>query len=155
MKIIIVDNDETDRRAISRCLASIGETDVVEVASGRECLERLAEEKFELMMLDFYLDDCEGLDLVDKMKAIGVSLPIVVVTGLGDEFLRNKLRTFGIDDYITKDKLCPKLLKVTARLAVENHKRRALTGELMVRIKADLEKLGQSLDAKLAEFNDK
>lgn len=74
--------------------------DVVE--SGARCLERLAAGNYDLLLLDNRLPDMDGLDLLARLRAEGQRLPVVMVTGVGDDETVARALRAGAADYVPK-----------------------------------------------------
>ena len=72
------------------------------VESGARCLERLAAEPFDLLLLDQRLPDMDGLDVLAKLRAEGQHLPVVMVTGIGDDETVARALRAGAADYVPK-----------------------------------------------------
>jgi len=72
------------------------------VGTGAECLERLAEQSFDILLLDNRLPDMDGLDVLCKLRTDGHTLPVVMVTGMGDEETVAKSLRAGAVDYVSK-----------------------------------------------------
>ncbi len=70
--------------------------------TGEEFLQRLKEGSYDVLLLDYRLPDMDGIDLLKELAALGVKLPIVMVTGTGDEELVVKILRFGTSDYVPK-----------------------------------------------------
>lgn len=91
------------------------------VGTGVDCLGRLSEESFDILLLDNRLPDMEGLDVLGKLRANGHTLPVVMVTGMGDEETVAKSLRAGAADYVSKSEpdyltMLPDLLRqVVAR----------------------------------------
>gem|GEM_PF-926134 len=72
------------------------------VETGRMCLERLSETKHDLLLLDHRLPDMDGLDVLRSLIRTGVPIPVVFVTGWGDEDLVVKALRLGAVNYVPK-----------------------------------------------------
>lgn len=72
------------------------------VMTGKELIEKIKEESFDIILLDNHLPDIEGVDLIQKITNLNIKTPIVIITGLGDEELVLKAIRFGAVDYISK-----------------------------------------------------
>jgi PAS domain S-box-containing protein len=58
---------------------------------------------FDLILLDQQLPDMKGLELLQRLAREGVSVPVLMVTAHGDEYLATKVLQAGALDYIAKD----------------------------------------------------
>jgi PAS domain S-box-containing protein len=73
------------------------------VGSGQQCLARLAEATYDVLLLDNRLPDMDGMEVLKHVNDRGLSLPVVVVTAAGDEALVVQLLRFGAWDYVAKE----------------------------------------------------
>jgi two-component system cell cycle response regulator len=71
----------------------------------REAITQLQKETFNLLFLDYDFQDGTGFDLLIEMGKKGIDIPVVVITGSGDEMLASKIIQAGAYDYIPKSKL--------------------------------------------------
>ncbi|VAX00954.1 hypothetical protein MNBD_GAMMA22-979 [hydrothermal vent metagenome] len=81
--IFIVDDDPAMRDSLSWLLKNIGYT-VDVFSSAQEFLERYEPQAAGCMVLDVRLPGMSGLQLQQKMKAEGISLPVIIISGHGD-----------------------------------------------------------------------
>ena len=77
-RVLIVEDDEVQREAVSRLLAA-GDVETVGVGTAAECLERLKQETFDCMVLDLSLPDASGFALLETLSSQGGSFPPVIV----------------------------------------------------------------------------
>ncbi len=71
--------------------------------SGREALEKLAEEHFDLLLTDLSLPDgVSGLDLARHVKESASGLPVILITAYGSESVAEQARHAGVFDYVPK-----------------------------------------------------
>ena len=66
--------------------------------------------KFDCVFLDYGLPDGDGLTLVRNVRQAGIKVPLIVLTGQGDEEIAVELMKAGASDYIAKNKLSPESL---------------------------------------------
>jgi PAS domain S-box-containing protein len=72
------------------------------VHSGEQCLARLAQGTYDVLLLDHHLPDMDGVDVLRELAARDVPLPVVMVTGVGDEALVVQVLGLGAFDYVPK-----------------------------------------------------
>jgi two-component system OmpR family response regulator len=99
--LLVVDDDHEIRRLLSRYLSEQGFR-VASAGSKREFDERLATEKFDLVILDVMLPDGSGLDLCRELRQRIPGLPVILVTALKEDVDRIIGLEIGADDYIAK-----------------------------------------------------
>jgi signal transduction histidine kinase/DNA-binding response OmpR family regulator len=103
MRILLVedhpDQAELTRRTLERQLRG---ANVTVADRGVACLSRLAGASYDLLLLDYSLPDINGLGLLKEVKARGYRLPVVMVTGQGDERIAVEAMKGGASDYLIK-----------------------------------------------------
>ena len=86
-QILLVDDEQQVRESIKLLLA-IDRHDVVEAAGGEEALELLSTQRFDLVILDYFMPGLPGSQVARRMKAMAPFLPILMITAflekLGD-----------------------------------------------------------------------
>ncbi len=102
-KILIVDDSSSNLLLISNFLESEG-FDVTTCVKGREALSQLAKDKPDLLMLDLMMPDVDGLTILDSIRKNPetTSLPVVVVSAVGDGEKKDGAYKLGISGYISK-----------------------------------------------------
>ncbi len=116
MRVLIVDDDRLDRQAARRVLAATGLAgEIAEAERGDEALTRLASEPFDAVLLDFQLPDADGLSVLQEAQSRGIRVPIIALTGYGDERVAVALMKAGAADYLSKARLSPDLLGQSLR----------------------------------------
>lgn len=119
LRLLLVDDDEVDRAAVVRAIARLGGgADVVEACDGDEALAR-AGEPFDCILLDHNLPRRSGLETLQALRARGVTTPVVVLTGSGDEAVAVAMMKAGAADYVVKGTLSPEALWARIRHAVQ------------------------------------
>jgi DNA-binding NtrC family response regulator len=131
MKILIVDDQRSARRVLRLMLASLEGVEVLEAGSMEESLAMIQKAPPDLLLLDIRLSpdarDRGGLELLRKLRAMGSSVPAVMVTSLVElSEIREAMRN-GAQDYVLKDELCPEMLLPIVKTFRE---RLALRGEV-------------------------
>jgi CheY-like chemotaxis protein len=78
-RVLIVDDDEAARRALSLCLVSFG-YEPTEASDGIEALNRLQTGTYALMITDYRMPGLNGLELLHIVKRTW-SIPVLLVSG--------------------------------------------------------------------------
>lgn len=99
--IFLLEDDETLGRGIAMALTR-PEVSVVCRPSLAKAREALAEDRFDLLILDVNLPDGSGLDLLHQVRAEGDAAPVILLTANDLELDEVTGLEAGADDYITK-----------------------------------------------------
>lgn len=99
--VYLVDDDESIRRALSRVLDTEG-FEVSAFESAEQFLERFEPGMRGCLVLDMTMPGLTGLELQAKLSNVGVSLPIVFLTGNGDIPMTVQALKGGASDFLTK-----------------------------------------------------
>ncbi len=101
-RVLIADDDQAILNLIARLLKGVGADEVVEVKTGSDTIDHLGRDKFDLVVLDRYLPDLDGLDLIRQVRAGGYTVPIVMVTGEARKDQVMAALQAGASDYMIK-----------------------------------------------------
>jgi PAS domain S-box-containing protein len=82
-------------------------------------LNHLSDSRFDIVLLDLYLPDSQGLDTFTKVRIRTPELPIIVLSGLDDETTAINAVKEGAQDYLVKGQLDCNLLKRSIYYAIE------------------------------------
>ena len=70
--------------------------------TGEEALELVRHYDYDIMVLDLMLPDMEGYDVVRRMRAARIEVPVLILSGLTRPQAKVKGLTLGADDFLTK-----------------------------------------------------
>jgi len=113
--ILVVDDEASVRMLLRRYLERDGYL-VVEAVDGADALQRLAEQPFDLAVIDVMMPKVDGFDLVRQVRSRS-DVPVIMLTGRGEESSRVAGLELGADDYMVKPFSMPELVaRVRARL---------------------------------------
>lgn len=102
--ILIVDDSQFDRDLLAKALARRGRFRILEANSGDQCLEILATQQVDLILMDILMPGTIGTQVLLKIRERfnAIELPIIMVTAKADpEDVVGCLQT-GANDYISK-----------------------------------------------------
>jgi two-component system OmpR family response regulator len=100
-RVLVVDDEDSITDLVSTALRYVG-FEVAVAANGRQALERAATFRPELVVLDVMLPDLDGFEVVRRLRADGVRVPIVFLTARDATEDKVAGLTIGGDDYVTK-----------------------------------------------------
>jgi DNA-binding response OmpR family regulator len=98
-KILVVDDEEHIRFLYSEELTEVG-YEVITADSGYKLLERIEDEKPDLVVLDIKMLDYNGLDLLQDIRNKFYNLPVVLCTAY-DTF-KEDMKSIAADYYVIK-----------------------------------------------------
>jgi len=115
--ILLVDDDDDLREALSEQLVMTEDFEVFESGSGAEAMARIKEQHFDLLILDVGLPDTDGRELCRLMRKQGVKAPVIMLTGHDSDADTILGLDAGANDYVTKPFKFPVLLaRIRAQL---------------------------------------
>lgn len=103
-RLLVVDDSKMMRMGISRSLKQIGVQFIEEASHGRQALERLQAEPFDLMLLDVEMPEMTGLEVLAQMQQHPQlrGFPVIVISGGQDIDDVVRCIEMGADDYLPK-----------------------------------------------------
>ncbi|MCF7956916.1 MAG: response regulator [Phycisphaerae bacterium] len=163
--VAIVDDDESLTFLMKRRL-ELAHFNIITFHSGREAIAWLREHSVDLLLLDYYLADMTGAEVICSLTEAGVSLPFILMTGHGDEELAVEMMTHGALDYIVKniaflDLLLPlvgqamKRIDQKHRLAQAEIELRKAHDELEIRVRERTAELSRANELLKKEISDR
>jgi len=142
LRILIVDDDRVDRMAVKRLLLqSAFHIEVSECDDQRSAGEAVKETAFDCVLLDYHLPGSDGLAVLRELRNGGNPVPVVALTGQGDEEVAVELMKAGAADYLNKNTLTAERLERSLRYALalhraEEERRQLLEREQQARLQA-------------------
>ena len=145
LRVLVIDDEPPIRKLLRMALGAEG-YQTFEAANGKEALNHLSKNP-DVIILDLGLPDAQGHDLLHAIRVRNERVPVVVLSGRGDEAGKVKALDFGADDYITKPFGMNELLarmRAAVRHQLQTHEERAVfrTGELSVDLVRRIVKVG-------------
>ncbi|MEI8184900.1 MAG: response regulator transcription factor [Actinomycetes bacterium] len=100
-KILVVDDEDGIRDLISDAL-SIGGFEVETSPDGLQGLKAIRDHRFDLLILDVNMPKMDGFALLEKVRADGLTTPVIMLSARGQKVDINQGLRLGADDYMTK-----------------------------------------------------
>lgn len=160
IRILHVDDDEQDYIIIRDLLDDITDLNIqlVWVATYEEALTILTRNEHDLCLLDYFLGEHNGLELIKQAKANGSHIPIVMLTGTGSRIIDWEAMKSGVIYYLDKNRMDEFDLERAIRYGIEHaellRQVRDLNASLEERVEKRTEQLQQAneqLEREIAE----
>src|SRR5215470_4785465 len=113
-RILVVDDEENIRHTLRGVLADEG-YDVLEAPDGRRALELLAHAEPRLAIVDVWMPEVDGVELVERMRTQAPGVPIIVISGHGTIETAVRVIRLGAFDFLEKPFQLESLLQVVDR----------------------------------------
>ncbi|MCO5171356.1 MAG: response regulator, partial [Planctomycetes bacterium] len=133
LKVLVVDDDPDASftlQALLELAPSAPATETAQATTFEEGLARTVAGGFDVLVFDHRLGRRTGLELIGECRAQGVTTPIVVLTGRGDEQVAVQAMKAGAIDYLVKHRLTPEHLVAALRHAAERGERERLARQV-------------------------
>jgi PAS domain S-box-containing protein len=107
LHILVVDDDRAHAEFVRELLRmDVAREAAVDIAvSYDEALRLLREREFDVALFDYMLDRGDGVSLLREVRAAGNDIPVIMLTGRGDEEIAVDAMKAGASDYLSKSNL--------------------------------------------------
>jgi CheY-like chemotaxis protein len=107
IRILYVEDDKTNQIVLKSLLGLVGFKSVSIADCGQRALEMLAQPDFQvdLILMDIGLPDIDGITLTEKIRSsdfTAKSVPIIALSGNVAQAVKEKSRTAGMNDFLSK-----------------------------------------------------
>lgn len=125
--ILLVEDNEMDVAIVQRCfrrdqlIQVTGEIEITVVNSLKQAREVIAKRSFDAILLDLGLPEGTGIDILHKVTAFNLQIPIIILTGNEDDALGVEALRAGADDYLKKSSISPDTLPRSVRYSIERN----------------------------------
>ncbi|MDC4227475.1 MAG: response regulator [Candidatus Manganitrophus sp.] len=127
VKILLVEDNIDQRELTLRAFQKRNpNVRITPVETGPACLEALGKDHFDAIILDYSLPMMNGLEVLSEIQTKGYTVPVIMVTGQGDEKVAVEAMKRGACDYIIKSQnyhqtLPPVVQKVIDQTRLKGH----------------------------------
>lgn len=121
LSVLLIEDDEDDWILTQALLSEVGEAEyaLTWAATFDEGLRRLADEPFDVCLLDYNLGEQTGMELLSRALAAGIEVPIIFLTGQSERALDVEATQLGAADFLVKGRIRGDLLERSIRYAME------------------------------------
>jgi two-component system OmpR family response regulator len=107
-RILLIEDDQEIADEVANDLIDRA-YDVTRAATGSQGAEEARRGKYDLLIVDLLLPECDGLSIIQGLRREGIQVPVLVVSALGAVNDRIRGLKMGGDDYVTKPFALPEL----------------------------------------------
>ena len=101
-KVLLVDDNELNIKVAETTLKKY-ELNITSVTSGSECIEKVIENEYDIILLDDMMPELDGCQTLENLKSLdGFKIPVIMMTASSKDEVQNKLDTYGFDGYLSK-----------------------------------------------------
>jgi PAS domain S-box-containing protein len=104
IKILLVDDNAVNRQVVKLFTAKLS-PQFVEAANGQEALDRLLDERFDIVLLDVHMPVMDGKEAIRRIRASSESwreIPVIALTADAMSGDRERYLALGMSDYVSK-----------------------------------------------------
>ncbi len=123
MKILLVEDNPVDRMFVAKSLRQVDGFDyeLVLCESLASALEHLVSSQFDVILLDLWLPDCEGLETCRRIVAVAHNIPVIVMTATDNRALAAEAMRSGAQDYLVKGAFPGSAIARVLQYAIDRH----------------------------------
>ncbi len=119
--VLVVDDSAIDRHRVGRLLQRVPNLLVVFASHGLEALESIARERIDLVVTDLIMPKMDGWELVAKMTSEYPLIPVILMTGQGNEQIAVRALKAGAASYVPKSVLASLLVETVENVLEAAH----------------------------------
>jgi CheY-like chemotaxis protein len=131
LSLLLVEDDRADAVIVEDLIADgVADIRVVWAQSMAHAERELASARPDCVLLDLHLPDANGMDALDRIAKRDATVPIVVLTGLNDEYFGASAVAAGAQDYLVKGRVEPEMLRRALLYAIERKRFELIAADL-------------------------
>lgn len=123
-KVLIVDDEQWVRDVFKEFCELSTAFDVDLASNGKEALEKINCNRYDLVTLDLIMPEYSGLEVLTELKKITPNIPVMVITGNATEKIINEAGVMGACSVLYKPIMLESFIaELTATLSNQNYKK--------------------------------
>ncbi|OBA83188.1 fused response regulator/phosphatase [Mycobacterium sp. 1164966.3] len=131
LSLLLVEDDRADAVLVEELIAdTVADIRVVWAESMAHAERELAAARPDCVLLDLHLPDAHGIEALDRIAKHDDTVPIVVLTGLNDEYFGASAVAAGAQDYLVKGRVEPDALRRALLYAIERKRAELIAADL-------------------------
>lgn len=138
LNILLIEENPDHAELIIRSLPKVK---ITQVKTYSQCFKILKTKKIDLILMD-YIEESSGVNLIRDLKSRYLHIPLIVITGEGDEQTAAKSIQAGANEYIVKTR---ESLQSLPKIITKTIKKEKLTGPFLSKKRPSSKKTKNSL----------
>lgn len=112
------DNDVC--RMLTTKIAKLAGVQCDTVEDGLECCKKIEEnpQQYDLILMDIVMPGMDGIDAAERIRQLGVNIPIVAISGVDTKDMKQRCSTAGMNGFLAKPLTIAKLKEVLSQQKV-------------------------------------
>ncbi|MDM7923683.1 MAG: hybrid sensor histidine kinase/response regulator [Pyrinomonadaceae bacterium] len=121
IKVLLVEDDDDDFVLVKDLFAEIGNRryELVRASSFEDAVAKSDPESYDVCLLDYQLGAHDGLELMGELRSLGITCPMILLTGQSDNSLDLMAMKAGASDYLFKGKVDAAGLERSIRYSIQ------------------------------------
>lgn len=129
--MLLVEDDRADAVLVEDLISdAVADIRVIWAQSMAHAERELASARPDCVLLDLNLPDANGMDALARIAKRDAAVPIVVLTGLNDEYFGASAVAAGAQDYLVKGRVEPEMLRRAVFYAIERKRAELISADL-------------------------
>jgi serine phosphatase RsbU (regulator of sigma subunit) len=129
--LLLVEDDRADAVLVEDLITdAVTDIRVVWAKSMAHAERELVSARPDCVLLDLHLPDASGIDALNRIANLDATVPIVVLTGLNDEYFGASAVAAGAQDYLVKGRVEPEMLRRALLYAIERKRAELIAADL-------------------------
>ncbi|RAU91671.1 fused response regulator/phosphatase [Mycobacterium colombiense] len=131
LSLLLVEDDRADAVLVEDLITdAVTDIRVVWAKSMADAERELVSARPDCVLLDLNLPDASGIDALNRIASLDATVPIVVLTGLNDEYFGASAVAAGAQDYLVKGRVEPEMLRRALLYAIERKRAELIAADL-------------------------
>jgi PAS domain S-box-containing protein len=103
LKLVVVEDEEAHFQLMKRAIDRVFQAASVEhFTEADSCLKRLNEITPDVIIADYLMPGMNGIEFFKASRSVGKDIPVIIITGQGDEKVAVQAMKLGASDYLVK-----------------------------------------------------